>query len=101
MPRKLLALTAMALAATVLALTPGPAIAVVPTKSCGTLSAKGKSYKVRGHLVGCNFARLWTSRYLKQRRRPTGWRCRRYSARESKIAFVCRKRGTDFYAVRR
>jgi hypothetical protein len=91
----------MALTAAAFALTSGVASAVVPTKACGTLSAKGKSYKVRGHLVGCNFARLWTSRYLKSGRRPTGWRCRRYSARESRIAFVCRKGGTDFYAVRR
>jgi hypothetical protein len=102
-PRNLRLVTAAAstIAALGLAFGPAPASGVVPTKRCGTISVKGKRYSARAHIVSCPFAKRWASRYLATRRRPSGWRCRRYNPRETKIAFVCRRRGTDYYAVRR
>jgi hypothetical protein len=90
----------LALAVLAPALAPAPAEATVPPTKCGKIKANGKKFKVRGHRVGCDFARRWSKRFLKRGKRPTGWSCRRYPPKQTKIAFTCRKGGKDYYAIR-
>ena len=100
MPRKVLLRTGVApvLLALVMVIGAAPASAVVPTKACGKVSVRGKGFNVRGHRVACDFARRWSARFLARGSRPRGWSCRRY--RGSRIRFVCRRGGSDYYAVR-
>jgi hypothetical protein len=70
-------------------------------KACGTLEAHGKTYAIRGHLVGCRFARRASGRFLRQGIRPDGWSCVRYSPQQTSIAFTCSRGYKDFYAIRR
>jgi hypothetical protein len=85
----------------VLALASTPAIATVPPVRCGKIKVEGNKFKVNGHRIGCDFARKWSKRYLKDREHKSGWDCASYSPEETRIAFSCRKGGKDYYAVRK
>jgi len=74
------------------------ASAVTPPKRCGTVTANGKRYQVRAHVVRCTFARRWSRRYLRAGSRPRGYSCQRYSG--SRIKFICRRSGRSYYALR-
>lgn len=85
----------------VLALDSAPAGATTPPTRCGKLEVGGKTYKVSTHLLACDFGRKWSRRYLKNHDHPRGWTCDSYPPEETRIAFACRKGGTDYYAVRK
>jgi hypothetical protein len=89
------------LAATALLASVPPATsqAVTTPKRCGKVTADGKRYAVRGHLVGCKFARRWSKRFLRRGRHGRGWSCQRY--RGSSIKFVCRRNGKSYYAIKK
>jgi hypothetical protein len=91
-----------ALAATALLVAPVPAAsATVAPKRCGQMTVNGRDFSVRGHRVKCRFARRGTRNFLANDIRPSGWTCRRYPRRVTRIAFTCRRGGKDFYAIRR
>ena len=79
----------------------GTATASVPPRNCGGMTVAGKSFAVRSHLVACSNARRHARHILRGGRGPSGWSCRRYSRRQTRIAFMCRRGQRDFYAVRR
>ena len=90
------------LIALVLLLVPaGTATASVPPSKCGAMTVSGKGFLVRSHLVACVNARRHARHILRGGRGPRGWSCRRYSRRQTRIAFMCRRGQRDFYAVRR
>lgn len=77
----------------------GLAGATVPPTDCGTIKVKATRYDVKSHRVSCRRARDWSRAYLARRKRPSGWRCDRYT--DSALVFRCRRGGRDFFAVRR
>lgn len=76
-----------------------PATAVVPPRSCGSLTAKGKRYDVKADQIACSSAKRWTRTYLETKRRPSGYTCRRYT--DTKLAFRCNRGVRQFFAIRR
>lgn len=97
--RLLLLVSALALAA-LLAI--APATATIAPRNCGLISAKGKRYTVKAHIIGCSKAKPWMDRYLETGRRPpvSGWRCRTFSGTGS-IKARCVKADRDFFAIKR
>lgn len=98
--------TAIVVLATFLALFGGHAVteragATVPAKACGKIKVNGKPYRVKAHRTKCRFARNWSKKVLRGKGGPAGWSCRRFPARKTRIAFVCRKAGKDFFAIRK
>lgn len=77
-----------------------PAGAIVPPRDCGTLKAKGTRYGIKADQLRCRTARTYASRYLNERRRPRGYRCRNYG-RETRIRFRCSRGVRVFFAIRR
>lgn len=73
--------------------------ATTEPKICGKITVRDRDYAVRAHLVSCDFARRWSRRYLRNRSKPSGWRCERYSG--TSIKFVCRRGGKDYYVIRK
>lgn len=101
LPRILLALAALTAALLVGVAAAGPpAGAVVPPTDCGTLSVDGKRYTVKADQLRCADARSHTRRYLGERRRPAGYRCRDYTS-STKLRFRCSKGVRVFFAIRR
>ena len=97
--RLLLIASALALAALLVAVS---ATATIAPRNCGPISAKGKRYTVKSHIVGCSKAKPWMDNYLETGRRPpvSGWRCRTYSGAGS-IKARCVKADRDFFAIKR
>jgi hypothetical protein len=93
-----LLLVLIALCAAVVA---APAAATVPPKDCGLTTVKGKRYDIKTHLVSCKRGKPWARSYLRSGRKPSGYRCRDYSASVTKFRFICRRGGRDFLAIRR
>ena len=94
--RAILLLTlALALAAAV------PASAVVPPTSCGTSKIGRTNYSIKADKVSCTFAREWSRNYLLRNRRPSGYTCRKYDPRETRIRFRCYRGTKSFFAIRR
>lgn len=89
------------LAVATAALAAGDAAAVVPPTNCGTVKLGARSYAVKTHSVSCSFARTWTVRYIRYNRRPSGWTCRKYDPRETRIRFRCYRGSRDFFAIRK
>jgi hypothetical protein len=78
-----------------------PATAIVPPRDCGRISVKGKRYNIKADQMRCAEAVRWSRRYLtSSRRRPAGYRCRRYG-RETKLVFRCQRGVRNFFAIRR
>lgn len=76
-----------------------PAGAVVPPRDCGTLKHGSKRYNVKADQLRCSTAKDHTKRYLSSRRKPSGYKCKRYS--DSKLEFRCVKGKATFFAIRR
>lgn len=98
MRRLILILLAASVCAAAIAET--PARATISPKSCGTAKVNGTTYRVRTHLLSCPRARSWSIAYLKRRAVPSGYRCRRFDRRVTRIAFTCFKGQRDFLAIR-
>jgi len=98
--RRLLLITS-ALALCVLLLS-ASATATIAPRNCGAITAKGKRYTVKAHIVGCSKAKPWMDRYLEMGRRPpvSGWRCKTFSGSGS-IRARCAKADRDFFAIKR
>ncbi len=99
MHKTILILVAFALALTVVAAQ--PAGAIVPPRDCGFTKVKGKRYNVRADQLSCKTARRHTTRYLRSRARPRGYKCRDYPSRKRKMKFICEDRPRQFWAIRR
>lgn len=78
-----------------------PAQAVVPPTNCGTKKIGKHTYSIRTHKVSCRFAREWSSLYLLRNRRPSGFTCRKYDPRQTRVRFRCYRGEKDFFAIRR
>jgi hypothetical protein len=76
------------LAALVVALSAAPA-AAVPAIACGKVKVHHKSYKVRAHVLACAKARKWTVNVLLNHGPPTGYKCRRFDPKITRVRFVC------------
>jgi hypothetical protein len=85
----------------IVAIGAAPAPATMPPVRCGKMKVEGKTYKVSGHLLDCDFVRKWSRKWLKSHDHPNGWTCADYSPEETRIAFSCRKGSKDYYAVRK
>ncbi|HWH43532.1 MAG TPA: hypothetical protein VNT32_02260 [Thermoleophilaceae bacterium] len=94
--RRLAPLAAVA----VLALLPPAGESVVSPNNCGKISAKGKRYQVKSHLISCRIAKPAADRFLETGRRPSGYTCRTFSPEQTKIRFRCFRGQKDFYAIR-
>lgn len=78
---------------------PAVASAVVPPKSCGTMTVKGKRYQIKADQMRCSRAKDYARDYLKSRDRPRGYRCRSYKG--SKLKFRCERGSKTFFAIKR
>jgi hypothetical protein len=79
-----------------------PAHASYPPRNCGVMSVHKHSYRVKTHFLACRHARHWSRLILAGRRGPPGWKCRRFSRKVTRIAFICQRGGgREFYAIRR
>lgn len=81
-----------------LAVFAGPAEAARAPKSCGFVTVSGKRYEAKAALMRCRVARERTISYLKTRRAPRGYTCKRYP---NSIPFICRRGQIHFLAVKR
>jgi hypothetical protein len=78
-----------------------PAQAIVPPRDCGRITVKSKRYNIKADQMRCADAVRHSRRYLaNSRRRPRGFRCRRYG-RETKLVFRCQRGVRNFFAIRR
>lgn len=96
----LASLTVAAVLAAGLAL-PSGAGAVISPRTCGTQVYKEKRYLIRAHVISCSKAKRYARDYLVHRRKPPGWRCQRFDARTSKLAFRCSRSRADVFAIRK
>jgi hypothetical protein len=78
-----------------------PAQAIVPPRDCGRITVKSKRYNIKADQMRCADAVRYSRRYLaSSRRKPSGYRCRRYG-RETKLVFRCQRGVRNFFAIRR
>ncbi|CAA9501440.1 MAG: hypothetical protein AVDCRST_MAG30-1941 [uncultured Solirubrobacteraceae bacterium] len=96
---RLFAMTLLCLAALVVAV--APAGAIVPPRDCGNTTVKGKRYNIKADQLSCSTAKPHARRYLSTGRRPSGYRCRNYSAGSTKLKFKCDRGVRSFFAIRR
>ena len=96
---RLLAPMLLCLAALVVAV--APAGAIVPPRDCGTTTVKGKRYNIKADQLSCSTAKPHARRYLSTGRRPSGYKCRNYSAASTKLKFKCDRGVRSFFAIRR
>ena len=99
-PLQRVGLGAVALVCAMLVALAPPAPAIVPPSDCGTLTVRGQRYGIKADQLGCRTARSHASRYLADRRRPRGYRCRNYG-RETRLKFRCARGVKVFFAIRR
>lgn len=78
-----------------------PASAIVPPTDCGMIRVEGKRYNVKADQLRCSTVKPRAQRFLRSHRRPSGYRCRTYSPRDTKTAFRCSKGIRVFFAIRR
>ncbi len=97
MTRALRATAAALLGALCLAVS---ATAVVPPKSCGTMTVKGKRYQIKADQVTCATAKRYSYSYLRSGRRPSGWRVTKYPA-SSRFKFRMYRGTRNIYAIKR
>jgi len=94
-------LLVLLLCAAALAAAVAPAGAIVPPRDCGMTTVKGKRFNVRADQISCKTAKPHARRYLSTGRRPSGYRCRNYSSRTTKLKFKCDRGVRSFFAIRR
>lgn len=75
-----------------------PASATTYPRTCGKTTYKGERFLLRAHLISCSKGKPYALSYLRERKRPKGWRCTNGKPGES-IRFVCRKRRASFLAI--
>lgn len=79
-----------------------PAPAIVPPKDCGYVAVHAKRYNIKADQLACTTARRYSKNYLiSVKRKPTGYRCTRYTSAETKLKFRCVKGTRTFFAIRR
>ncbi len=61
----------------------------IPAVSCGTVTVGHSKYPVRAHVLNCNSARRWTVAFLAHGSVPAGYDCARYSAKVTRVLFLC------------
>lgn len=93
-------IASLAAAAAALAIVAAPGGAVVAPNNCGKLTAKGKRYQVKSHRLSCRIAKPAADRFLETGRRPSGYRCRTFDPRQTRIRFRCVRGDRDFFAIR-
>ena len=74
--------------------------ATVPPRNCGMLGVGGKRYQIKADQIRCRTAKSHSRRYLRTRRRPSGYRCRNYNG-GTKLKFRCWRGDRLFFAIRR
>ena len=96
-------LVAVAATVTIGALAGGAATApaVVPPKDCGRMTVEGKRYQVKVDQISCRSGKRYTKTYLTSSRKPSGYTCRRYTARKGRVTFTCNDGRKQFFAIRR
>ncbi len=82
----LTAVAAVAAGLETIAATPAEAI---PAVSCGTVTVGHSKYPVRAHVLNCDSARRWTVAFLAHGSVPAGYDCARYSAKVTRVLFLC------------
>ena len=86
----------------VIALVAAPAAyAPVVPRTCGKISARGKSYTVRAHVVSCRSAKSMARAYLGRGSKPRGYSCRKYPRRVTSIRFRCTRGQRFVFAIER
>ena len=93
------AATAAALALALLAAL--PAAAIVPPKNCRTMTVDDDRFTIKADQLTCDTARRHARRFLRERDRPSGYRCKEYDADETKMEFRCSRGDRVFFAIRR
>ena len=91
----------IAAAVAALGLLPGTAGAVVPPKSCGTKTVKGKLYQVKADQISCRKARRSVKRFIKRGKKPSGYTCKDYESEKGRVDFSCNDGRKVFFAIRR
>ena len=89
------------LALVALALSAGPASAIVPPKNCGTQTVSGHRFQIKADQITCRTAKRYSRRYLSSGDRPAGYRCKNYRASDTKLRFRCAKSVRVVFAIRR
>ena len=95
--------TAAAVAAALLAVsmtTPQDARATVPPRNCGVISVSERRYQIKADQIRCRKAKSYSRTYLSSGRRPSGYRCRTFTA-STKLKFRCWRSVRVFFAIRR
>jgi hypothetical protein len=82
----LMATAALACGAVTLTATSAEAI---PAVSCGTITVGHSRYPIRAHVLGCSRARAWAAAFLAHGSVPSGYDCQRYSAKVTRVLFLC------------
>jgi opacity protein-like surface antigen len=80
---------------------PTAATAVVPPKNCGTMSVNGKRFQVKADQISCSSGRDHAKRFLRNGRKPRGYRCRDYPSKRGRVDFYCNNGRKIFFAIRR
>ena len=91
----------LALALLVALSLPAAAPAVVPPKSCGTMTVKGKRYQIKADQLSCATARDHIKRYIATGRKPSGYSCRKPNTEKGRVSHICNKGRKNFFAIRR
>ncbi|HEV3002301.1 MAG TPA: hypothetical protein VGW75_16280 [Solirubrobacteraceae bacterium] len=80
---------------------PAAAPAVVPPKSCGSMTVKARYYQIKADQISCKTARDHARRYLQTGRKPSGYRCRKPSTARNRVNFICNNGRKNFFGIRR
>lgn len=89
MRRWICLLTAVATLAAGLATIAATQAEAIPAVSCGTVTVGHTRYPVRAHVLNCGSARRWTVAFLAHGSVPAGYDCQRYSAKVTRVVFLC------------
>ncbi len=80
---------------------PAAATAVVPPKSCGSMTVKAKRYQVKADQMSCSTGRDHAKRFLQSGRKPSGYTCKDYPSKKGRVDFYCNNGRKIFFAIRR
>ena len=71
----------------------------VAPRDCGRMEVRGTTYQIKADELRCTTARRWSRTYVVERRRPSGWTCKRPTG--SAIKFTCRRGDRTFFGIKR
>ena len=80
---------------------PTAATAVVPPKSCGSMTVKSKRYQVKADQISCSTGRDHAKRFLRSGAKPRGYKCKDYPSKKGRVDFYCNDGRKIFFAIRR